>query len=145
MTVLDDHRNRPRSPLGRGRIKGSKNKATGQIRAAIALIVEKNIPRLQANLDKLAKHNPRAYVECVTNLVEFAIPKLSRLELRPPVVPLPAPVFGISFVNGGPGLPVPDHMRRRIASPPLDDPDIEDAELIPERPYIVSVQLKDEP
>ena len=92
---------------GPGRPLGAPNRATREIREALTLIVTRNIPRLQASLNKLAKHNPHGYIASITALCEFAIPKLSRLEIRPPAPSLPIPNFGISFANGGPGLHVP--------------------------------------
>jgi hypothetical protein len=84
---------------GKGRQRGSKNKATANAREAIARFVDGNVPRLQAWLDAIEqKEGPRAAWTCLMDLIEYHVPKLARTELtgqdggpieyRPPIVHL---------------------------------------------------------
>lgn len=70
---------------GPGRPKGSINKATKNARAAIAALVEANIPKVQRWLNKIAKdEGPKAAFQCLMDLVEYHVPKLARTELTGP-------------------------------------------------------------
>lgn len=100
----DDRR---RGNAGKGRRKGTPNKATADSRAAIALFVDRNTPRLQKWLDKIAngvkreqrKANEPEYVvdpnpvkafELVQSMLEFHVPKMQRTEFTGPGgAPLP--------------------------------------------------------
>ncbi len=64
---------------GPGRPAGSPNRATTEVREALAELVVGNVPRLQEWLDRLAKHNPKAAFEVYVKLLEFCVPKLTRL------------------------------------------------------------------
>ena len=65
-----------------GSRKGVPNKATHDARAAIALFVEQNTPRLQGWLDEIATtKGPDAAFRCVQELLEYHVPKLARTEL----------------------------------------------------------------
>ena len=60
------------------------NRATKNAREAIAQFVDGNAARLQGWLDQIAadpKHGPAAALRCVTDLLEFHVPKLARTEL----------------------------------------------------------------
>lgn len=66
-----------------GSRKGIPNKSTQTAREAIAMFVEKNVPRLEGWLDEIAadpKHGPMAAFKCVQDLIEYHIPKLQRTE-----------------------------------------------------------------
>jgi hypothetical protein len=70
-----------RGNAGKGRVKGSPNKATAQAREAIANFVEMNVPRFQAWLDKIEKDNgPLVAMRCVQDMIEYHVPRLSRQE-----------------------------------------------------------------
>jgi hypothetical protein len=67
---------------GKGRPKGSPNRATSTAREAIALFVDENTPRLQGWLDEIAAtKGPDVAFRCVMDLLEYHIPKLARTEM----------------------------------------------------------------
>lgn len=66
---------------GKGRVKGVPNKATANARAAIGAFVDDNSGRLQRLLNKIEKkHGPLAAWNCITDLIEYHVPKLARTE-----------------------------------------------------------------
>jgi len=67
---------------GPGRPAGSPNRATTEVREALAELVVGNVPRLQEWLDRLAKHNPKAAFEVYVKLLEFCLPKLARITVE---------------------------------------------------------------
>ena len=65
-----------------GRQKGTPNKATANAREAIARLVDENAQRMQGWLDQIAKEDgPQSAWKCMTDVIEYHIPKLSRAEL----------------------------------------------------------------
>lgn len=66
---------------GAGRPKGSPNKATKQIREAVAKIVDDNTENLQKWMDQLAEESPEKAANLMVKLMEFTLPKLARSEL----------------------------------------------------------------
>lgn len=69
---------------GKGRRKGVPNRATSNAREAITRLVEGNVDRLQEWLDAVAKEDPAAALRCVVDLLEFSVPRLSRVEHTTP-------------------------------------------------------------
>ena len=67
---------------GRGRIKGTPNKATTNARAAIAEFVNANADRLQTWLDAIAKDNPAKAFSLFLSVIEYHVPKLSHVDAR---------------------------------------------------------------
>jgi len=68
---------------GKGRVKGTPNKATGLAREAIAKLVEGNVDQLQGWLAKIAadeKQGPAVAFKLLMDVMEYHIPKLSRAE-----------------------------------------------------------------
>jgi hypothetical protein len=65
-------------PKTGGRKKGTRNRATADWRAAIALIAERNIAELEQWLDQVADENPARACDVLLKLVEYAVPKLRR-------------------------------------------------------------------
>jgi hypothetical protein len=63
-----------------GRPPGSPNKATARSREAIATFLDGNLDRLQGWLDEIAEKDPKAAFGCLTDLMEFSVPKLARVE-----------------------------------------------------------------
>lgn len=64
------------------RPKGSVNKATANAREAIARLVDANADRMQGWLDQIAEdQGPMAAWKCMTDVIEYHIPKLARTEL----------------------------------------------------------------
>jgi hypothetical protein len=64
-----------------GRRKGTPNKATKDVRAAIALLAQNKIGELEEWLDRTAKKNPAMAAKILLETIEYHIPKLSRSEL----------------------------------------------------------------
>lgn len=72
---------RPKPPnAGKGRVKGTPNKATAQAREAIALFVDGNAHRLAGWLDEIALENPQKAFDSFMAVVEYHVPKLARIE-----------------------------------------------------------------
>jgi hypothetical protein len=68
---------------GKGRVKGTPNKATGLAREAIAKLVEGNVDQLQDWLAQIAadeKQGPAVAFKLLMDVMEYHIPKLSRAE-----------------------------------------------------------------
>lgn len=67
---------------GKGRPKGSPNKATKAAREAIASFVDGNADRLQGWLDEIAAEKGALEAfRAFTDLLEFHVPKLARTEV----------------------------------------------------------------
>ncbi len=64
-----------------GRKKGTPNKATQDVREAIAVFAEGNVSRLQEWLDRIAEDDPVKAADLYVKLLEYHVPKLSRAEL----------------------------------------------------------------
>jgi hypothetical protein len=64
-----------------GRPKGSVNKATRDVRAAIARFAEDNVEKLQEWLDRVAEKDPAKAAELFARVLEYHLPKLARTEL----------------------------------------------------------------
>ena len=66
-----------------GRVAGVPNKSTALAREAIAKFVDGNSHKLQQWLDDIAtseKHGPKVAFDCLMQVAEFHVPKLSRTE-----------------------------------------------------------------
>ena len=67
---------------GSGRAVGTPNKATVNAREAIARLVDSNAERMQEWLDAIAEsEGPMAAWRCLSDVIEYHVPKLSRSEL----------------------------------------------------------------
>lgn len=66
---------------GKGRRKGTPNKATADVRTAFAALLEGAVPKLQGWLDRVGKDDPARALNIVKDLAEYHIPKLSRAEV----------------------------------------------------------------
>lgn len=73
-----------RGTPGPGRPKGSPNKATADVRAAIAAFAEANVGKLQEWLDRIAEDEPARAADLFVRVLEYHIPKLGRTELANP-------------------------------------------------------------
>lgn len=64
-----------------GQGKRGPSKTTVNARAAIALLVEGNLERMQSWLDSIAEEEgPLKAWQCMTDVIEYHIPKLARTE-----------------------------------------------------------------
>lgn len=69
---------------GKGRPKGSVNKATADVRAAVALLARRNIGKLEGWLKRVAKDDPGTAAKILLGAIEYHIPKLARTEVTGP-------------------------------------------------------------
>jgi hypothetical protein len=69
-----------RSKTG-GRSKGTPNKVTADVRAAIATFAEANVTKLQTWLDAVAEKDPARAADLFVRVLEYHFPKLARTEL----------------------------------------------------------------
>lgn len=64
-----------------GRIAGTPNKSTSIVKEALGSFLDGNIGRLNDLLDEIYKQfGPLVTFNCITDLVEFNVPKLARTE-----------------------------------------------------------------
>jgi len=61
-----------------GRKKGVPNKTTDELRQMVTMILDKNMERLQEDIDQL---DPKDRVKTVLDLLKFAIPTLKAVDL----------------------------------------------------------------
>lgn len=66
---------------GAGRPLGSPNRATAEVRAAIAKLMEETAPKMQDWLERVAAEDPARALDIVVKLAEYHIPKLGRIEM----------------------------------------------------------------
>ena len=64
-----------------GRPKGSKNKATQQIREAYQKLTENNLDNMTVWLAQIAANDPAKAMDLMLKLSEYIIPRLARTEL----------------------------------------------------------------
>ena len=69
------------SPKTGGRQKGTPNKTTTDMRAAIALIAERNVEKFEGWLAAVAKDDPGKAADLFLKAIEYHIPKLARTEM----------------------------------------------------------------
>jgi hypothetical protein len=62
-----------------GRIKGSQNKMTKQLRETIILFLERNYTRLENDFDSLS---PRDRIKVYCDLLQYGLPKLQSVQLE---------------------------------------------------------------
>lgn len=80
---------KPKRAKAGGRVAGTPNKATRDVRQAIALLAENNVSKLEQWLDETAKGDPANNVKpdpgkaalLLLQAIEYHIPKLARTEL----------------------------------------------------------------
>jgi len=77
---------KPKPPnAGKGRKKGSTNKATLDVRKAVAMVAEKNAHKIDGWLTRIARKHPERAMELYLRMLEYHIPKLTRTEIvKPP-------------------------------------------------------------
>jgi len=61
-----------------GRPKGSKNKATGELREFVNDFIKENTDKIQNDFDSL---DPKERIDTLIKLLEYSLPKLNRTEL----------------------------------------------------------------
>jgi hypothetical protein len=63
-----------------GRPKGSKNKASVELRKGFEALAHSNIAQVQDWLDRVAEDNPEKAADLFLKMAEFVTPKLARTE-----------------------------------------------------------------
>jgi MoaA/NifB/PqqE/SkfB family radical SAM enzyme len=71
----------PRKKTG-GRQKGVTNKTTAELKAIITQIVGNQLDRLEGDLDKIRRQNPAKAVEIASKLIDYVLPKQSKMEIE---------------------------------------------------------------
>jgi hypothetical protein len=67
---------------GAGRPAGVPNKVNGQVREAVAMLISNNLPNLEIWMAEIHERDgPLAAMKIIIEVLEYAIPKLSRTEL----------------------------------------------------------------
>lgn len=66
---------------GKGRKKGSTNKATRDVRAIIAVVAEKNVSKIDSWLARIGRKDPAKAMDLFLRMLEYHIPKLTRTEI----------------------------------------------------------------
>jgi len=79
--VEEDARIANLTNMGKGRPKGTVNKATGIVREAIANLLERNAPNMDRWLNEVADKDPHKALDIIQKLSEYHIPKLARTEV----------------------------------------------------------------
>ena len=65
-----------------GRVKGTPNKTTSEIREAYKMLIENNLDNLSKWVNELAEKNPEKAIDIIIKMSEYVIPKLTRSEAR---------------------------------------------------------------
>ena len=65
---------------GSGKKKGTPNRVTTEMREALLVFVELNMPKLQIWLDRVAEDDPAKAFDLFIKMTEFVIPKLARID-----------------------------------------------------------------
>ncbi len=67
--------------FSKGRPTGTPNKATEQMKMAMANLLESNADSMNTWLQEVAKENPREALKLMLSMAEYFVPKLSRTEI----------------------------------------------------------------
>ena len=68
--------------LSTGRPKGAVNRSTEEMKLTIARAVNNTLNTLSSDLEKIRKEDPERAIDLALKLMEYALPKLSRTEMR---------------------------------------------------------------
>lgn len=66
---------------GGGSRKGVPNKATADVRAAIARFAQSTVPQFQEWINRVAQEDPAKAADLFLKAIEYHIPKLARTEV----------------------------------------------------------------
>ena len=65
-----------------GRVKGSVNKTTAELKQIITQVVGNQLDRLEGDLDKIRRQNPAKAVEIAAKLIDYVLPKQTKMEIE---------------------------------------------------------------
>lgn len=68
--------------LAKGRPPGALNRTTEQMRLSIARATNGVLDSLAKDLEDIKKKDPQAALDIALKLLEFSLPKLSRMEMK---------------------------------------------------------------
>lgn len=63
-----------------GRKKGAENKVSADTKAMVRLLCERNMPKLEQWLDRIAVDDPKGAFDSLMKVVEYHLPKLGRID-----------------------------------------------------------------
>tara|TARA_R110001592_G_scaffold3525_1_gene19713 strand:- start:10678 stop:11079 length:402 start_codon:yes stop_codon:yes gene_type:complete len=62
-----------------GRPKGSQNRSTKAMKKSLAQLIDDNLDNMSDWLNEMATDDPKAAFQCMLSLMEFHMPKMSRV------------------------------------------------------------------
>jgi hypothetical protein len=68
--------------LSKGRPKGALNRSTEMMKLSIARSTNRVLDNLPTIMDKLMQEDPKSAVDLAIKLLEFHLPKMSRVEMK---------------------------------------------------------------
>lgn len=72
----------PGHKLAKGRPKGALNRSTEMMKLSLARATNKVMDNLPALMDELMKKDPKGAVDITLKMLEFHLPKQSRIEMK---------------------------------------------------------------
>jgi hypothetical protein len=72
----------PGNKMSKGRPKGAVNRSTEMTKLSIARATNTVLDNLPADLEKIRKRDPEAAINIALKLLEFNLPKMSRVEMK---------------------------------------------------------------
>lgn len=68
--------------LGKGRPVGALNRSTEQMKLTLARAVNNTLDTISKDLEEIKKKDPEKAIELALKLMEYTMPKLSRMEMK---------------------------------------------------------------
>jgi hypothetical protein len=72
----------PGNKLSKGRPKGAVNRSTEMMKVSIARATNRVLDELPKILDEMIKKDPKGAVDLALKMLEFHMPKMSRVEMK---------------------------------------------------------------
>ena len=72
----------PGNKLGKGRPKGAVNRSSEMMKLTVARATNRVLDELPKLLEDMIKKDPKGAVDIALKLLEFHLPKMSRIELK---------------------------------------------------------------
>ena len=72
----------PGHKLATGRPKGAVNRSTEEMKLTIARAVNNTLNTISKDLEEIKKRDPERAIDLALKLMEYALPKLSRTEMK---------------------------------------------------------------